>query len=403
MLATLEQVDTGVGPETASGDRSLEFIVMDLGSELDSDRRGNDPKVVLIGIELARHRIKNGTRQFLDFAECVRERTAGDWGKVKSRLYGFWSGACSLPEFKAIHDELEDLTRLEADRQVRMIELEGYARTAKGIIGAVGVHAAQEIVRSVFSSSRGKRRSASPRRPADGELDLSEAGPLSEDPPGPAHGTAPSDASSTAGRSTEPLNEVLRREVEMLPLHVCRALWLQTSSDVAWTAEPGAESIPESAIADIVEYLRGDSGSCCYVKGEAIRVAKSIARKARIALQKITDYRVFGDDSVLENTWEEICVQVQDQESFAWHVYVETINATMGYDVEVLDQCVQEALWLQTKQGNDWVVQNEGTDPPPVCIDDIVDYIRQDHLLAEADSWSNPRIRAYLDARYQPD
>ena len=45
--------------------------------------------------------------------------------------------------------------------------------------------------------------------------------------------------------------------------------------------------------------------------------ASRIARKAIHDLQQMT-VTMSGDDSGLKNTWDEICVQIQQEESFFW-------------------------------------------------------------------------------------
>jgi len=126
--------------------------------------------------------------------------------------------------------------------------------------------------------------------------------------------------------------------------------------------------------------------------------AKHITRRTIAALQRLTDCKLSGDDSVLANTWDEICAQVQGEESYAWDVYVETMKAILAGDVEELASYEREALWLQTNQGSDWDCEDEkAREPYPICNGDIVEYLLSDYVLTAADGWSNTRIRAYLD------
>jgi hypothetical protein len=126
--------------------------------------------------------------------------------------------------------------------------------------------------------------------------------------------------------------------------------------------------------------------------------AKRVTRRAILALRRMTDYLGSGDDSELKNTWEEICVQVQFEQSVMWDAYEQTMCAFLAGEVELLRTHEREALWLQTPQGEDWDCEdNTDRDPYPVFNDDIVRYLLQAHLLAEAGRWSNPRIRVYLD------
>lgn len=104
-----------------------------------------------------------------------------------------------------------------------------------------------------------------------------------------------------------------------------------------------------------------------------------------------------GEGTGLENVWDEICVQMQSEESCAWEAYDATINALVAGCVEDLSGFEREALWLQTRQGEDWEFENDDERSSyPVCNDDIETYLRQSVLNA-ANDWSNSRIRAFID------
>jgi hypothetical protein len=136
----------------------------------------------------------------------------------------------------------------------------------------------------------------------------------------------------------------------------------------------------------------------------AEHVALRLTRRATRDLQRMTEHLGIGDDSGLTNVWEEICVQVQFQESVMWDVYVETANTLLAGDVENLLPHEREALWLQTPEGVDWDCEDEADrDAYPVLNDDVVEYLWRDYLLPEADRWSNRRIRAHLDRAMATD
>src|SRR5687768_8240623 len=84
---------------------------------------------------------------------------------------------------------------------------------------------------------------------------------------------------------------------------------------------------------------------------------EQICRRAIRLLQKM-DCKLSGDDSELQNLWEEICVQVQFEQSVCWEVYLETIQACVQNDVEELPNYVRVAIWLQTDAGWDWSYDN---------------------------------------------
>ena len=132
----------------------------------------------------------------------------------------------------------------------------------------------------------------------------------------------------------------------------------------------------------------------------AEHTAKRITRKAIAILQGLTDCKLSGDDSTLENTWDEICVQVQGEESYGWDVYEETIETMLESEIAKLAPFEREALWLQTEQGSDWDCQDsDDREAYPVRNDDIATYLLRDYIMEAAGSWTNRRIRAYLDDR----
>jgi hypothetical protein len=133
------------------------------------------------------------------------------------------------------------------------------------------------------------------------------------------------------------------------------------------------------------------------VRAVADQAAKRITRKAIATLQQMTD-RMSGDDSGLETAWDEICVQMQHEQSFYWDAYDDTVRAILAGHAAELSKHEREALWLQTDAGNDWDCKEpEDREAYPVCDDDIVNYLANEYVYGEAERWSNARIRAYLE------
>ncbi len=134
--------------------------------------------------------------------------------------------------------------------------------------------------------------------------------------------------------------------------------------------------------------------------------ATAVAEQAIAALMKCTD-TLSGDDSGLENTWEEICAQVQGEESFFWDAYRQIMNHAVLAELETLPGRDLAALWLQTDEGWDWHCDFEQSDTSdgyrsgetptiPYEPDDISNLIVQDHLLSMAETYSNKNIRTNL-------
>lgn len=133
------------------------------------------------------------------------------------------------------------------------------------------------------------------------------------------------------------------------------------------------------------------------IRAVADQAAKRVCRRAVAALQKMR-HTLSGDDSELKTTWDEICVQAQGEESMFWDAYESAMRDALAWPVSQLAEYELEALWLQTREGEDWDWKNEDErEATPVCNDDVVQHLIREHLMALAGEWTNPRIRAFLD------
>ena len=138
-------------------------------------------------------------------------------------------------------------------------------------------------------------------------------------------------------------------------------------------------------------------GQATIVRAVADSAARRGARKVIRALQRMT-HTLSGDDSGLTTTWDEVCVQVQDEESFAWVVYDEIVRGLVEGFAADLPKHEREAIWLQTDAGIDWEIEADSNHAGyPICDDNIVDYLLKEYVYAEAADWSNARIRAFID------
>jgi hypothetical protein len=129
----------------------------------------------------------------------------------------------------------------------------------------------------------------------------------------------------------------------------------------------------------------------------AEHVCRRLTHKTITTLQKMEASLLAGNDSGLQNVWDEICAQVQYEASYYWDTYDDTTRVLIEKEVEVLLPHEREALWLQTSEADDWNCKDSSLrDPYPVAGDDIVEFLLQE-LYSRAGYWSNSRIRKYLD------
>ena len=124
---------------------------------------------------------------------------------------------------------------------------------------------------------------------------------------------------------------------------------------------------------------------------ECERISTSVIRR----LQKFTGRSLLHtEDSGLLNTWDEICVEVQSEETYYRRLYLPTIEDVVDAEIEKRASSLQQAIWLQTENGSGW----EPEDDEPINVaQDIADYVIQEYVLRKADRWSNQRIERYLN------
>ncbi len=123
---------------------------------------------------------------------------------------------------------------------------------------------------------------------------------------------------------------------------------------------------------------------------------RRVARKVISDLRRMHD-TLSGEDSELKTTWDEICVQVQLEESIYWEAYEQTVRALVhGYVSELLAH-EREAIWLQTPAGRDWVYEDpDNRETYPVDDDEVAEFIMDEDIYVEARRWSNARIREFI-------
>ena len=132
--------------------------------------------------------------------------------------------------------------------------------------------------------------------------------------------------------------------------------------------------------------------------GECQRVSRKVIR----SLQRMTDGLQSGDDSELMNVWNEVCVQVQGEQSVIWDAYLHTVGRLISDQLSRVDVTLKRAIWLQTPEGIDWEA-GPGDRASPYSDDDIVEYVLHDYVLSAAADWSNARIERYRERSYEYD
>jgi hypothetical protein len=86
------------------------------------------------------------------------------------------------------------------------------------------------------------------------------------------------------------------------------------------------------------------------IKFLAHHACLGISQKVVGTLRKITDGMQSGDNSGLKNIWDEICVQMQDEQSTMWDAYEDTICHIIEFELDKQLINVIEAIPTSLKQ-----------------------------------------------------
>jgi hypothetical protein len=135
------------------------------------------------------------------------------------------------------------------------------------------------------------------------------------------------------------------------------------------------------------------------------------AARARICRCVVSGLRRFqlslaGENSILRTAWDDICVQMQTEQSFHWETaYIPTIEQFISDEIKKLSQSEKRAIWLQSEEGTNWLIDldfptdgESGYDGVGIPYDDenVIAMVLES-VLAEAGRYENSRIRAYID------
>lgn len=131
--------------------------------------------------------------------------------------------------------------------------------------------------------------------------------------------------------------------------------------------------------------------------------SRHVARQTIRDLQRMK-HTLSGDDSELKTTWDEICAQVQYEQSFHWDAYDLTVRQIVSRYVADLQAHERAAIWQQTDAGIDWECSDPKTrEVDPVIDDEIIDRITNEYVYLEAGRWSNHRIREFIERSARRD
>jgi|JI9StandDraft_2_1071091.scaffolds.fasta_scaffold104463_2 hypothetical protein len=109
-------------------------------------------------------------------------------------------------------------------------------------------------------------------------------------------------------------------------------------------------------------------------------------------LRKLKGDYLLSGDSGLKNVWEEICIQVQSENSNHWDVYQDTINKFIKEELDGMPKSVIELICYMGSVSHSEIPEEDDGPSIQHGIEEL-----SDALLAKAGSYSNSTIRKYLD------
>lgn len=131
----------------------------------------------------------------------------------------------------------------------------------------------------------------------------------------------------------------------------------------------------------------------------ASQLSETLIKDAIQSLEEMDSQEMLSGDSGLKNVWEEVCVQVQDEQSFFWETYVETMEGLLAGFVELLDANARLALWTLTESGRDYIDEHQADDGAALDIPvDAVEIVAMlmDGLLSAAANHESRSISRFL-------
>jgi hypothetical protein len=136
----------------------------------------------------------------------------------------------------------------------------------------------------------------------------------------------------------------------------------------------------------------------------AKRLAAEVVRSVIGELQ--TMEAMLSGDSGLANVWEEVCAQVQGEESCEWATYEDVVDDLLHACIGSLDRDAQLALWAVTNEGWDYIYDHhadqDGVEGLPLDTGDIVTNLASD-VLSKAADYESPSLYRHKWAADDPE
>ena len=136
----------------------------------------------------------------------------------------------------------------------------------------------------------------------------------------------------------------------------------------------------------------------------ANRLAAELVRSVICELE--TMEAMLSGDSGLANVWEELCAQVQGEESHEWAAYVNVVDDLLHAYIGGLDRDAQLALWAITAEGWDYIYDHhadqDGVERVPLNAGDIVTSLAG-VVMSKAADYESSNLYRYIWGEDDPE
>ena len=142
----------------------------------------------------------------------------------------------------------------------------------------------------------------------------------------------------------------------------------------------------------------------------AEKIRNKLVDQAIHELINETQFNLSGDDSCLKNAWEEICAQVQIEESVLWSSYTDHIESIFLTMLAAMPRVEVETLWAISDSGWDWLYDHHAKDvdklsdedTPIIILEDLAVEL-QESLIQVAADYESETLERYKYSEFYED
>lgn len=136
-------------------------------------------------------------------------------------------------------------------------------------------------------------------------------------------------------------------------------------------------------------------------------LSKSLSKKiTRQTIKWMQNLDSKLDQYYLVNLWDDVCYQLQREQSYYWRHYDDMIMVYVISRIKELNKHEANAIWLQTEDSYDYLIEMNDNKisvdsefeslKSSICVNDIARYIVNKYVYTQAENWRNDKLRKEL-------